>query len=205
MVAYIFDSILQKAEKKGLSSTSADARTWFRNQAATLSGATPAKLITSDKSRLVTKPVLGSMYLFRYEAKHKDTLPYYDTFPLIFPFKSSMVTGPAGKGPGFYGLNMHYLPLILRAKLMDALYQINTDKKNDPMSKMRLSYRILTSTSKLKFYEPCIKQYLFNHVRSKFFEITNEEWNMALFMPLERFVGASKQQVWKDSKKMIGS
>ena len=145
------------------------------------------------------------MYMFRYEAKHKDTLPYYDTFPLIFPFKHAQVSGLAGKGPAFYGLNMHYLPLRLRAKLMDALYLVNADKKTDPISKMRLSYRILTNTSKIKYFEPCIKQYLFSHVKSRFFEISNEEWNMALFMPLERFVGATKQQVWKDSNKIIGN
>ena len=29
--------------------------------------------------------VPGNLYLFRYDPKHKDTLPYYDTMPLVLP------------------------------------------------------------------------------------------------------------------------
>ena len=48
-----------------------------------------------------------------YDAKHKATLPYYDGFPLI------LMLGPA-KG-GFMGLNLHYLPPVVRARLLDAV------------------------------------------------------------------------------------
>jgi hypothetical protein len=204
MAVQVFDNILNKASAQGISSNAADARTWFRNQASKVS-ADPNKLMNEDKTRQVKKPTLGNMYLFRYDPKLKNVLPYYDTFPLIFPFKSTTVTGLAGTKKGFMGINLHYLPLVLRAKLMDALYQVSTNPKNSDIQKMRLSYRILTGTSKIRYYEPCIKQYLFDHVRSSFFEISPKEWNMALFMPLERFVGASKQQVWKDSKRIIGA
>ena len=60
------------------------------------------------------------MNMFFYDPKHKDTLPYYDRFPL------SVIIGPA-KG-GFYGLNLHYLPPVLRAKMLDALMDIATIK-----------------------------------------------------------------------------
>lgn len=199
-----FEKIISKASAQGISASAAQSRSWFRNQASKVA-ADPNKLINEDKTRLVRKPTLGNMYLFKYDPKLKKVLPYYDTFPLIFPFKSTVVTGIAGNKTGFMGLNLHYLPLPLRAKLMDALYQISTDTKTNEVQKMRLSYRILSGTSTLYHYEPCIKQYLFGHVRSQFFEIAPSEWNMALFMPLERFVGASKEQVWKDSKRIIGA
>jgi hypothetical protein len=204
MAVYLFDDLLKKASSQGISGNAADARNWFRNQASKVA-ADPNKLMNEDKTRLVKKPVLGNMYLFRYDPKLKNVLPYYDTFPLIFPFKSTTVTGMAGNKKGFMGLNMHYLPLTLRAKVMDMLYQVSSDPKTDAVGKMRISYRILSSTSKISYYEPCIKQYLFDHVRSSFFEIAPKEWNMALFMPLERFKGASKEQVWKESKKIIGA
>lgn len=205
MANYIFNDILQKASEKNISATSAQSRTWFRNQAARISSADPSKMIKSDQALLVKKPILGNMYLFQYDPKHKATLPYYDRFPLIFPFKSANVTGPASNGREFMGINMHYLPLVLRAKLMDALYQVSSNPKNDEITKMRLSYRILTSTSKISYYEPCIKKYLIGHVRTQFFEIPSSQWNMALFLPLERFVGATNQQVWKESKRIIGA
>ena len=204
MVAYVFDTILQRAARAGMDSMAANSRTWFRSQASKMS-TDPNKLLASDQSRLVNKPTLGNMYMFRYDPKHKDDLPYYDTFPLIFPFKSTTVFGQAGKGPGFYGLNLHYLPLRLRARLMDSLYMVSSNGKTDEVTKMRISYRILNGTARIKFFEPCIKQYLFSHVRSKFFEIAPSEWNMALFMNLQKFVGATSEQVWKDSIGKIGA
>jgi hypothetical protein len=73
----------------------------------------------NDKENIVNtidEKSIGKMYTFFYDPKHKETLPYYDLFPLIF------VVGPAAGG--FLGINLHYLPPVLRAKLMDSLYQI---------------------------------------------------------------------------------
>jgi hypothetical protein len=45
-------------------------------------------------------------------------LPYWDRLPLIFPIEIYP--------DGFLGINLHYLPPMYRAKLMDALYGILT-------------------------------------------------------------------------------
>ena len=59
--------------------------------------------------------------MYFYDPKHKETLPYYDRFPLI------IMVGPAPRG--FIGLNLHYLPLATRAKFLDALLgTINNEK-----------------------------------------------------------------------------
>ena len=145
--------------------------------------------------RLVTNVGIGRMYLFMYDPKTKDDLPYFDRFPLIFPFQK--VTG------GFYGVNMHYLPHILRARLMDALYTVANNKANDDTTKLRLSYQVLDSASKFRYFKPCVKHYLNNHVKSRFLWVPAEQWDTALFLPLERFVGANKQQVWRDSRRMV--
>ena len=89
--------------------------------------------------------------MFFYDPKTKDTLPYYDTFPLV------VVVGPAEKG--FYGLNLHYLPPILRAKMLDALMDIATSKKS-PNAKFEITYEDSKSHSKLRYFKPCFKHYL---------------------------------------------
>lgn len=135
------------------------------------------------------------MYMFFYDPKHKKTLPYYDTFPLIFPFKKT--------NKGFLGINLHYLPLTMRAKLMDALYEITNNDRYDKSTKLQISYNILNSASRFKFFRPCIKQYLSNHVKSRFVNIQASDWDTALWLPVERFKKQSKDQVWKDSRKII--
>ncbi|MDA8752408.1 hypothetical protein N9M52_00210, partial [bacterium] len=113
-----------------------------------------------------------------------------------FPFKKV-------KG-GFYGLNMHYLPLPLRAKLMDALYETANNKSYDETTKLRISYKILDGAARYKEFKPCVKRYLTKQVTSKFMYVYPSEWDIALFLPTERFVGASKSSVWADSKGKIG-
>ena len=133
--------------------------------------------------------------MFYYDAKHKDTLPYFDRFPLIFPFKK--VDG------GFMGLNMHYLPLQYRAKLMDSLYDLTTNERYDERTKLELSYKILNSAGRFRYFKPCVKHYLTGQLRSRFMYIYPSEWDMALILPLERFQGASKTKVWSDTRRAL--
>lgn len=138
---------------------------------------------------------VGKMYFFFYDPKWKKELPYYDRFPLIFP------VGPA-KG-GFYGINVHYLPYRLRAKLMDALYDITNNKKFDESTKLKLSYDLLKSTEKFKEFKPCFKHYLNDHLKSRFLLVESAEWDIALFLPVANFEKASQSTVWSDSRKII--
>jgi hypothetical protein len=98
---------------------------------------------------------------------------------------------------GFLGINMHYLPLPLRAKLMDALYSLATNKSYDETTRLRMTYDILNSASKYRFFKPTLKMYLNEHVKSRFIKIESAEWDIALFLPTERFQKSSKQTVWR--------
>ena len=86
---------------------------------------------------------------------------------------------------------------------MDALYEITTNQKYDDSTRLRLSYQLLNSASKYRYFKPTFKKYLNKHVRSRFVEINPSEWDIALFLPVERFEKASKSTVWKDSRNMI--
>jgi len=123
-------------------------------------------------------------------------LPYYDVFPLIFPVEF--------ENDGFLGINFHYLPPVLRARLMDALYPNLTNKKYDDTTRMRISYGILQSASKYRFFKPTLKKYLRTQLRSQFLEIHVNEWDIALFLPTESFRKADSEKVWADSRKKIG-
>lgn len=202
-MAKIFDDILAKGIRQGqVPARTSAAREWYRDQAkkVTKSGSKTGisgASITSKgvKGRTTQDPVIGGMYTFQYDPKLKGKLPYYDQFPLIFPINTA-------KG-GFLGINMHYLPPELRAKLMDALYDTVTNKKFDESTRLKISYDILNSASKFSIFKPTIKHYLTKQLRTPFIYINPTEWDIALFLPTAKFIGASKQKVYADSRKII--
>lgn len=203
MVAYIFDRVLQRGMQAGVTpSVKRESRDWFRQQTKNLS-VSSQRMVRSDRSRLTDRPLLGRMYLFQYDPKGKKTLPYYDRFPLVFPIDSGRTTGFAASGGSFLGINLHYLPLPLRARLMDALYDTITTQELDENTRLKISYNILQQAAKYRFFKPCIKRYLISHVKSRFFYIEPTEWEMALFLPLDRFVGSNKSRIYRDSRNRI--
>ena len=195
----IFDNILIKGAQQGVVPAKTKvAREWYRSAAGKLMGNISPSTFEkrTDEARKVPTMEFGYMYAFKYDPKHKADLPYYDTFPLIFPVKM--------ESDGFLGINFHYLPPVLRAKLMDALYSTLTNKKYDDSTRVRISYSILQSASKYRYFKPTLKKYLRAHVRSQFLEIQVQEWDIALFLPTESFRKADTGRVWEESRKKLG-
>lgn len=186
----VFTDMINKGRTSPNDPGLARSRDWFRAKAQAVTSLNPTRIINSNSTNQKAGVQPGMMYLFGYDPKWKDVLPFYDRFPLVFPFSAD--------GDGFTGLNMHYLPHILRARLMDALYDLAESKKYTESNKLNLSYRILQSSAKYKYFEPCVKRYLFSHVRTRFLMIPSNEWDTALFLPLERFT-VNKQKVYNDS------
>jgi hypothetical protein len=171
------------------------SRDWFRKRAMEAGQINAARLTSTMSDRMTSKLIIGRMYLYWYDAKLKDKLPYWDRFPLVFPIGQA-------EG-GFYGLNLHYLPYMMRAKLMDALYTtLNNDKMNET-TKIRANYALLKRAAKFKYFRPCIKHYLTDHIESRFLNIPADQWDIALFLPLERFQKATKQRVFAESMAKI--
>ena len=205
MVAYIYQKLLDEGVRSGQTpAKTRGARNWFRNLARQTTGIQPNTILkTAPKVQLTRVPQVGFMYHFFYDPKHKETLPYYDRFPLIFPFKRGFTRQRAIEEGSFLGINLHYLPPQLRARLMDALYTISIDKTFDENTRIRISYEILNKASKFRFFKPCVKRYLVNRVRSRFVKINADQWDTALFLPTERFVKKSKSYVQRQSRKML--
>lgn len=196
-MAILFDEILAQGIRKGLiPAREKKARDWYRERAKNVGKMNEASMFKqADRDRLTARPKIGQLFMYYYDPKHKATLPYYDIFPLVFPFRKV-------KG-GFLGINLHYLPLVYRAKLMDSLYEISNNNHYDESTKLNLSYKVLNSSSKFEYFKPCVKHYLTGHLRSRLLYIYPSEWDIALWLPLERFQKKSKSQVWAESKKKI--
>lgn len=193
----LFQKIELEAFRAGINPRTAQSRDWFRRKVQSMGRINRNQLMQEDEINLVNKsqPLIGSMNMFFYDPKTKDTLPYYDRFPL------AIIVGGAPKG--FYGLNLHYLPPILRAKLLDGLLDIASNNRYDESTRFRLNYKLLNSMSKLRYYKPCLKHYLFAHVRSRLGRVSAPEWEIATFLPTQDFAKASVRTVYTDSRKMI--
>ena len=134
---------------------------------------TPGARSLISKGKATLRPKYGIMNLFGYDPKHKDKLPYYDTFPLILPLE------PA-KG-GFIGLNFHYLKPGARVAFLRSLANTTNNNKFDKSTRYKINWRNNT------FMRKTAKHYLFNHVRTSFLNISADEMAIAIFLPVARF------------------
>ena len=161
----------------------------------TLSTETPSKILARH-DEYSPAAYLGNMYFFFYNPKHKATLPWYDTFPLVFPVKKF--------SDGFLGLNLHYLAPKDRAILMDQLKEYTTNENYDETTKLRLTYNTIMGSSRLRRAKPTIHRYLNGKVKSQFIHISANEWESALFLPVERFKSQTQsvtnEMVWRHSR-----
>ena len=191
----LFQKLELAAFRKGITPRTAESRAWFQKQAGYLGRINNNALLKEPALKTESEQIPGGMFMYFYDPKTKDTLPYYDKFPL------TVIVGPAPGG--FTGLNLHYLPMVLRAKLLDALMDITSDKKYDDNTKFNLSYNTLKKASKMRYFKPCFKRYLTANVKSRFARVPASEWEIATFLPTASFEKASKTTVWKDSRGMI--
>ena len=198
---YKFETLAKKGKLEGinLNKDAKDARDWFRNQALNLKYANPKqfqKNATAFQNMENLSPnSVGKMYFFCYDPKLKATLPYYDVFPLVYP----LAVPYPGKESGFLGINLHYLSPFLRAKLMDALYQTLNNTKYNNTTKLIIDYQILNGAAQYKYFKPCVKHYLFSHVRSPFQYVPPETWDYVSLLPMARFQKKSQEFVWMAS------
>ena len=184
------DRIKESLAGKGYGPRSREARSWLQSKVGTLK---PTKgALMKDRERLKAKSLIGRMYFYFYDPKTKDTLPYYDKFPLVIPIERYP--------DGFLGLNLHYISPKQRVLLLDKLSTLLTDHNYDEKTRLRISYDYLARASKMYQAKPCIKRYLYSHVQSRFLEITADEWDIAVMLPVESFAKAKKNKVWSESE-----
>ena len=190
-MAYLLDRITQQLSEEGLEPRTNAAREWLKAKVKNLSPQRTA--LMKDRDKIKNRSMLGCMYFYFYDPKLKDSLPYYDRFPLVIPIERYP--------DGFLGLNLHYISPKQRIILLDKLSVFLNNDNYDETTKFRLKYHTLKNASRIFEGTPCIKRYLYKHVDSRFLEIPAEEWDIAALIPYEYFIGATKNKVWTDSRK----
>jgi hypothetical protein len=166
---------------------------WFRKKIRELGGDSPSakyELLKTTKDIQTTRVLPGTMYIFKYAPKHADTLDYYDMWPCTLMFGLT--------DTGMIGINFHYLPIQVRAKLFDKLRAI-TNTKNSKEQVLKITWKFLSNVSKFPEVRPAVKQYLYSHIQSKLIRVPVDDWYTALLLPIESFAKKSQSYVARDS------
>ena len=163
---------------------------WYRDKIKEFG--TPKSLDLIRDGKQATNPFFGRLNMFFYDPKLKKKLPYYDRFPLVLPLENY--------NDGFLGINLHYLPIPLRMKLLDRLVDFSNNTKFDESTRLNVSY---TALKRVRLIRPTIKRYLAGKVKSRFRRVDADEFTVATLLPVQRFKKGSQSEVYKDSRKMI--
>lgn len=190
----LFQKVEFEAFRAGITPRTRESRAWFRKRVQNIK-VNRRDLMNSEMIEQRPRSEIGSMFMFFYDAKTRDKLPYWDSFPLV------IAVGPAPKG--FYGLNLHYLPIPLRAKFLDNLMDITNNKRFDTTTTFSVSYEYLKSASKMRYFKPCFKHYLTSQVEGQLSYIPPPEWEIATFLPAAQWQKGGQSQAYKDARKMI--
>lgn len=197
----LFDSVFDKIKNlKGYTTFQAkNSIEWFRKQIKTLGGVRPSDVLLDVKrsAPLATTELIGKMFFFAYDPKYKETLPYYDEFPLVLPIEIYP--------NGFLGINLHYLDLRTRLTLFSKLLDFATNEKYNNNTRIQMSYKLLQGIGRYKEFTPCIHRYLWSHFRSRFVKINAPDWEVALHLPVAKFKKQSESTVWAESLKKINA
>ena len=163
---------------------------WYRSNVASIADRVTARKLM-NQGKLINRPSAGRLNMFFYDPKLKKRLPYYDTFPLVLPLETI-------KG-GFMGMNFHYLPPLLRFRLLERMQRFADGGLNEK-TKIEAGY---DDVKGIGLVRPTIKKYLYSHVRSQFLRIDFDEAALAVYLPVQQFKKAGTSRVYSDSRRMI--
>ena len=178
------DSVLKAAGNKPQSVA------WFRNKIKEFG--TPKSMDLIRDGKRTSTPNFGLLNMFVYDPKGKKTLPYYDTFPLVLPIEEY--------NNGFLGINLHYLSIPMRIRLLDRLTNFTNNSQFDETTVIQADYSKLKNVNLIK---PCLKRYLAGNVKSKFRKVGADEFIVATLLPVQRFKKQSDKHVFAKSRGMI--
>jgi hypothetical protein len=184
-----FTPLLKRLEARGIRPNTNAARNWFRTKVSETQ--ISRKSLLADSARGFSGLELGAMYCYSYDPKFKLKLKYYDEFPLIFVIEKT--------SNGFVGINLHYVSPQRRLFIMESLSKVVSDSRYNKETKLKISYNILKALSKYNVIKPCLKRYLYTKVRGTFVKIDANEWDIAVFLPVQKFQKAPAAKVWAES------
>ena len=185
-------SLAEQKKQLGHKTMSVDAITWLKGKVEEIkrpSTIPPGIAKETFRRALQVRP--GFMYCYFYDPKTKEDMEYWDKFPMVLVLEKY--------NDGFLGLNLHYLPPKFRVAFLTKLMKFAQTNENNDIKRLRITYDILMASKKYVEFKPCLKRYLYSHMRSRILTIQPNEWDVAMILPLQQFKGARATTVWKDS------
>jgi len=203
-----FLSAIEQLRQDAVGGTTAKAVRWYSQKISQLNPSTyrPSRLMEGTPSGLGALQskfgfLPGDFYLYFYDPKTKDKLPYYDIFPLVMPF--DIATNKEGIIDGFVGINFHYLPPMLRMKLFAAVKEHTNNDRFDDKTRVMLTWNTLRHAAAFPGILSCVKRYLFSHIQSSLLKINPFDWKTAIMLPVQQFQKTSTQTVWRHSVERV--
>ena len=130
---------------------------------------------------------IGQMFFFMYRAETPN-LPVWDAYPISIIISVSQ--------DHFIGLNLHYIPPILRLLVLDELIKIDKDKRMPVNKRLGTKAIFLEKIKNDKVYAHCVKKYRRDKQRSPLLRIQPSEWITVSQLNLQKWIG-DKNAVYK--------
>ena len=171
----IYQRYAERAEKAGVKRNTRGAIDWFR------------KTIRKDRAVDLDKATEGlkqkgiqpgNLYIYGYNPKYAKELKYYDQFPCCLILETTK--------DGWYGLNLHYLPPAMRARL---LAENNVKSGN--------GLKIGKAMGRSKFGKHALHRYIAKQLTSRPKFVPIKDWEIAIQLPFEGFLKISNTQIWR--------
>jgi len=136
--------------------------------------------IMAEGDMVRKRVMIGQMFMFGYFPKYHETLPVWDKYPLVIPFRRT--------DNGFIGINFHYLPYKARAWLLWKLEKAFNLKASEG-KKMRVTYQLLEGFSRVPLAEYAVHRYLSDHILTPYKLIEVYDYPRAIMLPIQQFYG----------------
>jgi hypothetical protein len=178
----------------------ARSRKWFSQKATKMRSVRTARMFTGGY-KLYNAPRIGYMNMWQYQAKHADTLPVWDQFPVGFPYDAW-----ESKGTQYISaLNLHYLPPQMRLKLFEGLLKLKSQKRFRPEVRLKMTASLVKSMAEHKLAEAARHTYIYSPktFMSRSLVIPANDWEIVAFLPLARWKGGSATKAYSISKQRM--
>ena len=180
MVSRVLLSAVAKMLPEDVESGTEDSLEWFRTNIRDIK-LRPDRLMSGLSAVSSSGLKQGKVYMFHYDAKWQEEIPYWDKYPIVIPLEQYK--------DGFLGINTHYIAPRHRTALLKPLLEElrGNTIEGDGDTRMEVDYNIIQYSNDLRFAKPCIKRYLTTHIGARIVEVPYQQWEAILMLPLAKF------------------
>jgi len=177
---------------------SREATEYLRTQIKRLNKVDGSDLLSGDEFLKTRRILPGRMYMWKYAnpiyRADSKKLQYYDIFPCAFILEHH--------GSWFSAINLHYIPPLERAHLMDTMWQfIMKPANNNWLTRLRPNiYGMMKRRYAMKWYHPCVKRYNMKRIPGRLMLITPDHWDIMMQLPVATFRKSSINRVYRESR-----